>query len=246
MSYIHERCVAGNTIEHRYYYTFYEHPRGAKRGIKKNASPDRVKRSNLRKAETDLRRLMNANFKDGDFLVTLDFCKVKKPRDSIEMQAEISNFIRRLKNKFKKLKIVLKYIYVKEIGPKGSRHVHMMLPRCDTELIRDTWRAGGIHIAPLWSNGQYAAIAEYFIKYSRKTEETEGVLVGRRWTSSKNLVKPKVTKRKCKREYFSMNIKEKPGYMIDQDSIRHGVSEITGYEYYSYTYIKILTKRKGG
>lgn len=246
MSYIHEKCVAGNTIEHRFYYTFYEHPKGAKRNAKKNETPDRIKRSNLRKAETALRRLMNANFKDGDFLLTLDFCKVKKPADSKEMQSEISNFLRRLKTRFKKLKKDLKYIYVKEIGSRGGRHIHMLLPRCDTEIIRESWRAGGIHIAPLYSGGQYAAIAEYFIKYSRKTEETEGALIGRRWTSSKNLVKPKVTKRKCKRDTFSTHIKVKAGYYIDQDSIKHGVSELTGYEYYSYTLLKINPQVKGG
>lgn len=244
MSYIKETCVTKNIIEVRKYYTYGNHPPGAKREKKKKESPERVKRSNQRVAGRKLRRLMNNNFEDGDYLVRLDFCADKKPKDSQGMQKEMQNFIRRLKSRFKKARKELKYIYVKEVGSKGSRHIHMMMNKCEVEMIRECWTAGAIHIDPLYSNGQYAKIAEYFIKYAAKTEQTEGKLVGKRWYASQNLKKPIVKKKKTKAGRFLKDIHVPKGYYLDKDSVEEGVSELTGYEYFSYSLIK-LTKKGG-
>ena len=66
MPYMKETCVAGKTIEIRKYYNFHTPPPGENRGIREKPTPERIKKANLRKAETDLRRLMNANFTDED------------------------------------------------------------------------------------------------------------------------------------------------------------------------------------
>lgn len=84
MPYIEEICVAGNVVEVSKYYSFRYHSKGEKRNQKENDTSDAQKRINQRNAETTLRRLMNANFVDGDYLVRLDF--FKRPAGSREMQ----------------------------------------------------------------------------------------------------------------------------------------------------------------
>lgn len=251
MPYIEEICVAGNVVEVNKYYSYRYHSKGERRNQKENESSEAQKRINQRRAETTLRRLMNANFVDGDYLIRLDF--FKRPTGSKDMQALMSAFIRRLKRELAKQDLEIKYIYVKEVGPRGGRHIHMMLTRCDTEILRKLWNHGGIHIDPLNSNGQYRKIAAYFIKYADKTEETEGVLIGKRWYSSQNLEKPKVRKKVISANKFKNEIKKKHKkaieagtYYFDKDMMRSGISDETGYGYFTYTLIRTESKRKGG
>lgn len=251
MPYIEEICVAGNVVEVNKYYSYRYHSKGERRNQKENESSEAQKRINQRRAETTLRRLMNANFVDGDYLIRLDF--FKRPTGSKDMQALMSAFIRRLKRELAKQDLKIKYIYVKEVGPRGGRHIHMMLTRCDTEILRKLWSHGGIHIDPLNSNGQYRKIAAYFIKYADKTEETEGVLIGKRWYSSQNLEKPKVRKKVISANKFKNEIKKKHKkaieagtYYFDKDMMRSGISDETGFGYFTYTLIRTESKRKGG
>ncbi len=242
MPYILEKCVAGKTIEYRKYYAIKAHPRESGGISKEKADPEKVAKDRQRRAEINLRRLMNANFKDGDYLVTMDYFR-NIPKDSKEMQKGMQSFIRRIKYKFDKEKKLLKYIYVKEVGPKGSRHIHLMLNQCPIEWIRESWKAGGIHINPLYSQGQYAQIASYFIKYSKKTEETEGKLIGKRWYGSRTLIKPRITKRIIKANRYSEKIKHKKGFFLDKSSVESGVN-IFGYSFFAYTLIQI--PKEGG
>lgn len=238
MPYVKEICVAGNTIEVSKYYSYRCHTKGEKRGKKENETSDAMKRINQRNAERDLRRLMNTNFRDGDMLVRLDFYKANAPNGSEDMQAIVSKSLRKLRNELHKIGQELKYIYVKEVGPRGSRHIHMMINKCDSDILRKCWTYGGIHIDPLISNGQYAKIAAYFVKYAARTEETEGKLVGKRWYGSRNLEKPKVKKKYISAKKFRAEPEAKKGYFLDKDSVRSGISELTGYEYFTYTLIK--------
>lgn len=244
MPYIEERCVAGKTIEVSKYYSVRWHSKGEKREAKQGITSEAQKRVNQRKASTKLRRLMNANFEDGDLLIRLDFHKAYFPNGSLDMQDLMTKAIRKLRTEYKKLNKELKYVYVKEIGPRGGRHIHMVISKCDTDTLRKCWPFGGIHVDPLISNGQYGKIADYFIKYAARTEETEGELVGKRWYASRNLTKPKITKKVISANTFRKDVKGKRGYVLDKESIRSGFSELTGYEYFSYTLVK--TDKEGG
>ena len=244
MPYIKEVCVAGKTIEVSKYYSVRWHCVGEKREPKEGESTEAQKKINQRRASTILRRLLNTNFEDGDFLVRLDFSKEHFPNGSEDMQVMISKAVRKMRNELKKIGNELKYVYVKEIGPRGGRHIHMVMNKCDTELIRKCWTHGGIHIDPLTTNGQYSKIADYFIKYAAKTEETEGELIGKRWYASRNLKKPKITKKVISAYKFRKKITDKKGYIVQKDSVRSGVNGLTGYEYFTYTMIK--TDKEGG
>ena len=244
MPYVEETCEAGVTLEICRYHSYRHHAPGEKRATKENETSESQKKVNQRKAEKELRRLMNANFQDGDLLVRLDFFKEKRPPDSTAMQEAMKKMIRRLRTKCRKNHKELKYIYVKEAGSRGGRHVHMMMSKVDTDILREVWPYGGIHVDPLISNGQYAKIAAYFIKYAERTEKTEGKLLGKRWYGSRNLTKPKVRKRIISAKTFRREIRERKGYILDKDSVQSGISAITGYEYFSYTLIR--TDKEGG
>lgn len=245
MPYIEEICVAGKTIEVSKYYSYRNYSRGEKRQTKNEPTSETQKKVNQRKAGKKLRRLMNANFHDGDMLVRFDFFKEQAPGGSEQMQSMMQRFIRKLRVEFKKLDKVLKYIYVKEVGKRGGRHVHMMISKCDTDILRKCWPHGGIHVDPLISNGQYRKIAEYFIKYASRTEETEGKLIGKRWYPSRNLERPKVKKRIVSAHFFRRKIKNIAGYFLEKDSVNYGISEETGFEYFSYTLIKADQQLRG-
>lgn len=245
MPHILEICVAGKTTEICKYYTARWGQKGKKRQPAENPSSEAQKAINQRQAEKKLRRLLNANFVDGDLLVRLDFCKERAPTGSEDMQDMISDAIKKISRKMKKAGQKLKYIYVKEIGPRGGRHIHMVMTKCDTEILRKCWPHGGIHIDPLNSNGQYSRIAAYFIKYAGRSEKTLGKLVGKRWYSSTNLVKPKVIKKVIAASRFRREARPRKGYYVDKDSIRSGISEQTGYEFFSYTLIKTDKEGQG-
>ncbi len=241
MPYMFEVCVAGNTIEVTKYYSVRYHSKGEKREKKEIPSSEAQKRINQRNAETKLRRILNSNFHDGDFLVRLDFYKANAPNGSEDMQEIMSKVTRQLRNEFRKVGQELKYVYVKEIGPRGGRHIHMVMSKCDIDIIRKVWPYGGIHVDPLNTKGQYGKIAAYFIKYAAKTEETEGKLIGKRWYPSKNLEKPKIIKKVVSANEFrkkATELTKYPGYQVDFDSVRNGISDYTGYEYFSYTLIR--------
>lgn len=241
MPYIKEMCMAGKTVEISKYYTQRCHTKGEKRAKKEKPTCEAQIRVNLRKAIKEMRRLMNNNFIDGDYLVRLDFYRYIQKHgvfDNETMQKLIEKFFDRLRPRMKKAGVPLKYIYVKEIGPKGGRHVHIVMSECPMKMLRECWPHGGIHVDPLNSNGQYARIAEYFAKYAAKTEETEGKLVGKRWYPSRNLKRPIVIKKIISAQKFYTAIQEKKGYTLDKDSIRQGIHEFTGYAYFSYTLIK--------
>ncbi|MCM1057913.1 MAG: hypothetical protein NC517_09935 [Firmicutes bacterium] len=251
MPYIIETCVAGKTIETCKYYSYRYHAKGEKRGKKEKPTSAAQVKVNLRKAEKDLRRLMNENFRDGDSLVRLDFSKMHYPAGSRQMQKAMSAFLKKLRELFRKQGRELKYIYVKEIGKRGGRHVHIIMSKVDTDTLMACWPFGGIHLDPLYSDGQYAKIAAYFIKYSAKTEETEGKLIGKRWNPSRNLRRPEPEKRPVEANTFSKSIRLPAGYYLDKDSIQEGISSYTGFEYFSYTLIRIdridkMDKEGGG
>lgn len=245
MPYIQEECIAGKTIEVIKRFSFRWHKKGEKRSVKENPTIESQEKINQRKAVVCLRRLLNHNFQDGDLLVRLDFKKEERPAGSKEMHIFMKNAIRKLMRAFKKENKILRYVFVKEVGPKGGRHIHMVMSKCDTDLLRKVWSHGGIHIDPLNSNGQYAKIAEYFIKYSLRTEETEGEHLGKRWYASRSCEKPIIRRRVISANAFRKEIKKAHQKLIasgraylEKETLRSGISEVTGFEYFSYTLIK--------
>ena len=237
MAYIREVCVAGDTVEICKYHTVRTMgKREGPRAKKEKPSCECQMKINSRKAKKNMRRLLNHNFYMGDLLVTLDYRKENAPSDSSQMQDHMKKFLVALRKLFKKAGKVLKYLYVKEIGPRGSRHIHIVMSKCDSDWLLQCWKWGGIDIKPLHTR-TYEKIAEYFSKYSDKTIETEGELVGKRYYPSRTLDKPLVIKKVIRRKDFNKRITDMKGYTLDKNSVQEGVTDM-GYRYFSVMYIR--------
>ncbi|MFA6719644.1 MAG: hypothetical protein WCS15_11230 [Prevotella sp.] len=238
MTYIRRTRRAGRVVEITNYFSGrYGHHE--KNGPKILPTGEAAQRAYQRKQERELRGLMNANFADRvDALLTLEWRWGEAPQTSGEMKKAVQKFVRDIRPLYKARGQPLKYIYTMEVGPRGGRHIHMMLSGTKAEEIARAW-PGIIHVNPLWSDGQYADIAAYFLKYSLTTEETEGRKLGRRWNASHNLEKPKDKIEIVGAKTFRQKIREKKGFYIDKAHMRSGVSEETGRPYLEYTYIRI-------
>lgn len=239
MPYLLEICKAGKTTEYNKYYSSKYNKRGYKRQKKTKPTTEQQEKINNRQSEIILTRLMNANFEYKDWLITLDYRKGKVV-DKLQMRENITKFLRKLRDVYKKADKVLKYIHVMEIGKKGARHHHLLIKNIDPTLITELWKHGYMHYTALDNSGQYKKIAHYFLKYSATHMGKEDGLQGKRWDPSQNLIRPvPIKKIISKFDYFRREAKPQKGFYVDKESIEEGIHEKTGYLFFRYTLVMI-------
>ena len=90
MAVMERKTRAGRTITTQQYTKPAEHK--GKRERKNGGTSEAQKAGNMRRAVMMLTWLMNANFQDGDLLVTLDYKRERRPEDSIRMNKDFTNF----------------------------------------------------------------------------------------------------------------------------------------------------------
>ena len=241
MPYIKRVTKAGRTIEIEKYYTAKYNKKGYRRGERIKPSSEQQKKINTKEAERKIRLLMNANFRGGDLHVVLTYARKKGDpyRTAEEMQKDIEKFLRKLRGEYRKQGKELKYIHVPEIGTRGARHHHLVVNKIDTDILRKCWTHARVQIFPLDDSGQYRELAAYFIKYSSKNKN----LSGKRWNSSKNLIRPepKITVI-SEHNFYKSEAREKKGYYIDKGTVQsgeYGNPEYGGFGYFRYTLVKL-------
>lgn len=250
MPYVERITRAGKTIEVERYFTSRYKKKGIKRGDKVRPTTEQQKKINTRKAERELRLLINANYGYGDYHLVLDYIRRKgePPRTGEQMRSDMDLFLRECRKEYKKAGLNFKYIHVMEIGEKRARHHHLVVNRTDTKILQKCWYKAyeghnRIKVFPLDDSGQYAELAAYLIKYTDKhRKEKDGALQKKRWNCSKNLVRPEPEIRIVSdREYFRAEAKPIKGYYVDKNSISRGVHspEYFGYGYFRYTLIEL-------
>ena len=194
MAVVEKRVKAGRTVT-----VLQGQRRTGRKGPREkreNGTTPAQKEGNLRRATQMLGWLMAENFKDGDLLVTLDY-KENRPEGSDRMQKDFKNFYDRLKRRLKKAGLPPpKYIRVMDVGKKGARHHHLIMQETDLKLLRECWPEGGIDVDPLYTDGNYRNIAEYFVKYAKKTMEAEEKETKKLCIPSRGLKKPTIGKPK--------------------------------------------------
>lgn len=209
-----------------------------KRKPKINITPEDVAKNNERKAEDELRRLIDNNFYIDDYYLTLTY---KNEPSWEEAKKDITRFINRLKYRCKKIGKELKYIYICE-GRKRL-HFHIILNRAieiTTKLIKELWPHGS-HKNELYQGEAEDAkrVASYFVKEKKAAFYKDEISpFKRRWTSSKNLKKPIVKVEKVKASEWREWIPERKGYYLDTDSVVEGIN-VAGYPYRFYRLIRI-------
>ncbi len=250
MPYVKRTTTAGKTVEIEYYYTSRYQKRGQKRQDKVKPTREEQKRVNERQAQRKLRLLLNANFGYGDYHVVLDYIRRKEeePRSKEQMRTDIDKFLRECRKLYKAAGKELKYIHVMEIGEKGARHHHLVINKCDTEILQQAWYKAyeghnRVKVFPLDDTGQYSELASYFLKYTDKHRtEDEGALMSKRYNSSRNLVRPEpVYEIISQRNWFKAEPHAPKGWYVDKDSIERGIHspEFYGYGYFRYRIVRL-------
>lgn len=238
--YIKKIYIAGVTIEIEKTYSG-RYGKKIQRSKNENPTPQDVQKVNERKACDELRRSINHNFTYKDLFITLTYQRKYRPTPA-EAKARLEKFIRNLRKEYKKHGKELKYIKVTEYGteeePKAIHH-HLIINNIDFAVITDLWTWGRPHCTMLDATGDYSNLANYIIKETRLSFGKKRHPYAKRWTPSRNLEKVEpiievVEARKWRKEPVSVK-----GYVIDVDSIRSGVSDVTGYPYQFYRMIKI-------
>lgn len=224
-------------------------PRGCRKGEVRG--PAKIKKShaemadaNMRQAARKLTRKINANFKPGDWHITLTYRKANRP-DAKEAQEYLKKFITELRKIYRKGQFDLKYIYVTEYENKSIHH-HIIInnvndgKKTTTDYVRELWKdKGNPKFVPLYDNGEYKVLADYFIKETEKTFRKEDSPVRQRYACSRNLINPKPQSRIRKTKgMWKMDPKPRPGYYIDRDSLYNGTDKL-GYPYQRYVMIKL-------
>lgn len=203
--YMVTKIVSGNVVERR---KTRITRRPAKRGgrVRGNSSEKKLV-GNREYAKLALARTINCNMTPGDLWLTAKF-------DETGLEAIGGNFegarkagrkfIDRLVYRMKKLGIVCKWFLAAseidgETGELVRPHVHIIITGegfsirekrlyFGEELVDDIWGLGTVDWQPLRHQQDYYPLASYLVNQAR------GVADEKKWTCSRNMKKPKVTR----------------------------------------------------
>ena len=148
------------------------------------------KNLNDRNARKRLERLINNNFGNEDFWITLTYDNGNLPADMDQAQNDMKNYIRRVNYRRKKKGLKpAKYIYITERGEKNGRfHHHLIMEKgLPADTLESLWKKGRRNnVRRIYEdeNG-ITGLSKYL------TKDPQG---RKRWKSSNNLKKPKESK----------------------------------------------------
>ena len=252
MPYVHRTVVCGETVEHRKMYSSRVHSKEVKprkRSSEKETSKCQ-ERINERVAEEHLRWLINCNYHYGDFHLVLHYwCKHVTLEQA---ERDRAAFLRELRKAYAKAGKRLKYIAVLETKHMTNVHHHILLPRCDAQIIAAAWTkvtngAGSISFQMLDDRKIHAKLASYLIKESRSTMRRcrEQGIRRRRYTCSAGMAKPEIRYQVAKAETWRKEPKARRGmhlYRFDDGSeYKSGWHELSGWPWQEYYEIKDTT-----
>lgn len=193
MPYMKEIFTAPGYVEVKKYFTY-------RLGGKKNRAanwqktPEDVAEVNERRAAEKLRRLILTNFRRDDLYLTLTY---REEPDYETGKRDIRNFLRRLKDFYRKRGRELKYIYTTEYRGKRLHH-HLIIndgiTRTECEQL---WGKGIINRYAFQKYDGRPEDAQNLSKYLIK-EARRNVREGKqkmRWVASKNLTPPHIIRR---------------------------------------------------
>ena len=169
------------------YPIFGRENRGRLRAAKKNLTPEAVQRNNEERSRRKLIQLIDANFDERDYHVTLTYAG--QPPEYEKARADVKNFLRAVKRKREQRGLdELKYVYTIEDAEDGKKkriHIHaIMNGGISREELEQIWERGYANVDNLQpdENG-LEAIARYITKQQKNR---------RKWARSRNLTMPKV------------------------------------------------------
>lgn len=240
MPYIIKEYHAGATIEIQKTYSA-RYGKHLPRGPNSNPTSEAVRHNNERLAEMKLRLLLNANFKKGDLFILLTYAAPPEPQKA---KTDLAKFIRAVRAKCKAAGQELKYISVTEYMNQRIHH-HVVMNSLDPRILQALWgERGQVKSEQLYGN-DFAGLAAYLIKETKKTFREPDAPSRKRWNQSKNLIQPKPIIKVVSASKWRKGPKARKGYNLLTDSIVNDVS-IFGipYQHYRMVAIDVPIKRR--
>lgn len=242
MGYMRRKASVKNVKYVKEYYTGRYQPTGETRRPRRKPTKASVREANRKRALDHLTWELNENFDVDDWWATLTYRPpMSKTRSFDEIKADLKQFMRRMGRACKRAGVEFKCKYAIEVGPKGARHIHMVINRMDAALIRAAWTFGNVNLSavyPQTDKGTYDEIAAYMIKDSDKTRKVLGNDRIPRYSGTRNLRKPQVETAPIVRGKLR---EDKPwcpkGYRVVQDSVTCYENE------YGYTVLEYICLR---
>ena len=220
MKYIKQTIVAGCTILRSVYPSTGTRKPGQKRTQRVNRSPESVRKTNLRNAILKLTAILNANFQNGDYHITLTHEDDPTPEEAKE---RLTRFLERMRGRSKAKRKGFDWKWVATTEHVNKRpHSHVVCSRVDRKIIEACWTWGHVSFVPLDTDGQYSGLADYFCKETEKTFRDPDAVQRQRFTHSRNLIIPEPRNKQITKAEYLEEIRcpsEEPGYKIDEDTV---------------------------
>lgn len=217
---------------------------GLKGRAKKSAeTADKVKKHNQKVSIQNLCWLMQLNFEEGDYNLSLHYCaNGDRPLDEWQAQKNVAAFCKDLKKWCKQNMpdgYSLDYLYCTHTTTaRGAIHHHMIL-RKDIPLyvIQQLWsKWGSVSVGrSLYKGYDYYTLAWYWIADPKHEPHPKGM---RSYIPSHGLKRPVTVREIVPAKTWRINPKAPKGWLIKEDTLYNGV-DVYGYPYQSYTMIKI-------
>lgn len=221
-------------------------------------TPESVKKYNEKIAEDYFRRKFHCNFFEDDLHIVLGYPKGCRPTN-VRIKKDIKAFQADMRKEYRKLGLLFQYMHVTGYYNKDgipdsgydehdetTIHHHMVMKSIDYRIVTKVWkkRGGRVWFYPLDDEGDYTALVTYFIGHTKNLFRDKSSPCKKKWSCSRNLKEPPLPKKKeIKASTWRDDPKPKKGYKIVTDSIRYGVSEVTGYPYMFYRMVRIKPRK---
>ena len=236
--YLIKKYFAGQTIEVQKTYTARQAPRNVKADAESHRpTREAVQKYNQKLAERELARILNANFQPRDLHLVLTYRRGERP-DEAGAKRDLDNFIERARRYYRKRGKEFKWVATTARGERGALHHHLIISRMDVLDLPQLW-SGGYHYTPLYRYPDYTALAVYIAHQNRSVLTGDGVIRRRRWSGSKNLVRPKPEVKQVDAKTWREPPKPVKGYIISPESIDAGINPVTGIPYLFYRMVRI-------
>lgn len=201
------------------------------RSGRQNRSTEAMASYNAKQRSGRLQRLILANFREGDFHMTLSYKMENRPESMAEAKRILQKFNRQMRSACRRYGREWKAIYVTERGSRGACHHHLIVENFPEvmQMVQLFWTQGHADYKPLYADGAFHQLASYLVKKETK-EENDGCS----YSHTRNLIEPKPVTEQMPAAGWRPEPKPVKGFEILKDTIENGENPYTGLPYQEY------------
>ncbi len=219
-----ETIVAGNTILRSFKAAPSIRVKGERRQPKMNPTSEAVKKINYKNAVKKLTAILNHNFVDGGWHLTLTYSAEPSKQ---EAKKNLQRFLRNIRTYCKKHEIRWQSVSVTEYENHRVHH-HVVCSAIDPKIINHYWKGGWTNLKALDDSGNYYKLAEYLVKETEKTFRQPDAISRRRYNCSRNIEVPEPKVEMVSERQIYQDPVPEDGYDIDWDTVKRYEHTILG------------------